>query len=86
MQCIIIDKQSNQFRFHYETKNLARIYQTAGANVLVIQWSNATSASCWLSCLAVIGEFPPQTDQRSDDSNLQHVKGETGRNHYKAVS
>ena len=33
-----------------------------------------------------IGEFQPQTDQRSDDSNLQHVKGETGRNHYKAVS
>ena len=27
-----------------------------------------------------IGEFRPQTDQRSDDSNLQHVKGETGRN------
>ena len=33
-----------------------------------------------------IGEFRPQTDQRSDDSNLQHVKGETGRNRYKAVS
>ena len=32
-----------------------------------------------------IGEFRPQTDQRSDDSNLQHVKGETGRNRYKAV-
>ena len=29
-----------------------------------------------------IGEFRPQTDQRSDDSNLQHVKGETDRNRY----
>ena len=33
-----------------------------------------------------IGEFRPQTDQRSDDSNIQHVKGETGRSRYKAVS
>ena len=33
-----------------------------------------------------ICEIWPQTDQRSDDSNLQHVKGETGRNRYKAVS
>ena len=33
-----------------------------------------------------IGEFRPQTDKSSDDSNLQHVKGETGRNRYKAVS
>ena len=31
------------------------------------------------------GEFWPQTDQRSDDSNLQHVKGETDRNRYKAL-
>ena len=30
-----------------------------------------------------IGELRPQTDQRSDYSNLQHVKGETGRNRYK---
>ena len=82
MQCIIIGKQSNQIRFHYETKKMARIYQTAGAKILVIQWSNANSASSWLSCLSVIGEFRPQTDQRSDDSNLQHVKGETGRNRY----
>ena len=86
MQCIIIDKQSNQISLHYETKKMARIYQTAGANILVIHGSNATSGSSWLSCLAVIGEFKPQTDQRSDDSNLQHMKGETGRNHYKAVS
>ena len=34
----------------------------------------------------ITGEFRHQTDQRSDDSNLQHVKGETGRNSYKAVS
>ena len=38
------------------------------------------------SILPVIGEFRPQTDQRSDDSHLQHVKGETGRNRYKGVS
>ena len=35
---------------------------------------------------AGIGDFRTQTDQRSDDSNLQHLKGETGRNRYKAVS
>ena len=34
----------------------------------------------------ITGEFRHQTDQRSDDSNLQHVKGETGRDRYKAVS
>ena len=33
-----------------------------------------------------IGEFRPQTDQRSDDSNLQRVKGETGGNRFKAAS
>ena len=33
-----------------------------------------------------IGQFLTQTDQRLDYSNLQHVKGETGRNRYKAVS
>ena len=33
-----------------------------------------------------IGEFRPQMDQRSDIYNLQHVKGETGRNRYKAVT
>ena len=32
------------------------------------------------------GEFRPKTDQISDDSDLQHVKGETGRYRYKAVS
>ena len=34
----------------------------------------------------ITGEFRHQTDQRLDDSNLQHVKRETGRNRYKAVS
>ena len=34
----------------------------------------------------ITGEFRHQTDQRSDDSNLQHVNGETGRDRYKAVS
>ena len=33
-----------------------------------------------------IDEFRPQTDQTSDDSNLQHVKGEKGRHRYKVVS
>ena len=32
------------------------------------------------------GEYRTQMDHRSDDSNLQHVKGETGRNRYKGVS
>ena len=42
--------------------------------------------SASLIMFTYIGEFRPQTDQRSDDSILQHVKGETGRNRYKAVS
>ena len=36
--------------------------------------------------LYFIGEYRPQTDQRSDDSKLYHVKGEIGRNRYKAVT
>ena len=41
---------------------------------------------CLLKYKMTTGKFLLQTDQRSDDSNLQHVEGETGKNRYKAVS
>ena len=60
---------------------------------LLLLWYGRYSAlvmlrrvQCYCYVTEGIGEFRPQTDQRSDDSNLQHVKGETGRNRYKAVS
>ena len=50
-----------------------------GGQIAVAQHMNVNICTC-------TSEFRPQLDQRSDYSNLQHVKGETGRNRYKAVS
>ena len=41
---------------------------------------------CLFSLCQSTGEFRSQTDQRTDNSILQHMKGEIGRNRYNAVS
>ena len=40
---------------------------------------NFIQISVGIQPLTTIVELRPQTDQRSDDSNLLHVKGETGK-------
>ena len=53
-----------------------------------MEYSDVTNYNCnrrGLLSIKGIGQFITQTDQRSDYSKLQQVKGEMGRNRYKTV-